>query len=75
VVGRIRFHDGAAAVSSNVSKKPWETVSNNGVWTMYDAVADITTINVPCVDENGRHYVRQIIVRGDNVLDHGRDQA
>jgi hypothetical protein len=42
---------------------------------MYDSVADLTTILVLSIDVNGKPYVREIVVRGDNVLDVGRDQA
>lgn len=64
-----------ATDASKPQSAPQQTVSSNGVWSMWDAQADLTTVYVPCVDENGRRYVREIVVRGDNVLDHGRDQA
>lgn len=60
---------------SKPSSSPQQTITDNGVWTMYDAPAGITTIYVPCVDANGRHYVREIVVWGDNVLSLGKNQA
>lgn len=54
---------------------PQQTGTGKAIWTMYDAQAGLTTVFIPSVDLHGKHYVREIVVWGDNVLDLGRDQA
>ncbi len=52
-----------------------QTGNNSQIWTLYETEADLTTIYVRSVDANGRVYIREITVQGNNVLDLGQNQA